>query len=65
MDGFRIDAIDRLLKDPDLRDDPPAAAPYALPLGRSSDASSTCTPPTTPVFATPSVPCGRRRGTRC
>ena len=24
-DGYRIDAIDRLLKDPELRDDPPAA----------------------------------------
>jgi alpha-glucosidase len=32
VDGFRIDAIDRLLKDPDLRDDPPAGGPPALPL---------------------------------
>jgi alpha-glucosidase len=32
VDGFRIDAIDRLLKDPELRDDPPARAPPALPL---------------------------------
>jgi alpha-glucosidase len=32
VDGFRIDAIDRLLKDPELRDDPPAGAPPALPL---------------------------------
>jgi len=31
-DGYRVDAIDRLLKDPDLRDDPPATAPYGLPL---------------------------------
>ena len=31
VDGFRIDAIDRLLKDPDLRDDPPAGAPPPLP----------------------------------
>jgi alpha-glucosidase len=30
--GFRVDAIDRLLKDPELRDDPPASAPFALPL---------------------------------
>jgi alpha-glucosidase len=30
--GFRVDAIDRLLKDPELRDDPPATAPFALPL---------------------------------
>jgi alpha-glucosidase len=31
-DGYRIDAIDRLMKDPDLRDDPPASEPYGLPL---------------------------------
>jgi alpha-glucosidase len=31
-DGYRLDAIDRLLKDPELRDDPPADAPYGLPL---------------------------------
>jgi alpha-glucosidase len=33
VDGFRIDAIDRLVKDRELRDDPPASAPFALPLG--------------------------------
>jgi glycosidase len=32
VDGFRIDAIDRLLKDPRLRDDPPASEPFGLPL---------------------------------
>jgi alpha-glucosidase len=32
VDGFRLDAVDRLLKDPDLRDDPPAARPFPLPL---------------------------------
>jgi alpha-glucosidase len=32
-DGYRIDAIDRLLKDPQLRDDPPATEPFGLPLG--------------------------------
>ena len=32
VDGFRLDAIDRLVKDRDLRDDPPASAPFALPL---------------------------------
>ena len=32
VDGFRIDALDRLLKDPDLRDDPPAGTPFGLPL---------------------------------
>jgi alpha-glucosidase len=33
VDGFRLDAIDRLVKDRYLRDDPPASAPFALPLG--------------------------------
>ncbi len=38
VDGFRLDAIDRLLKDPELRDDPPASAPPLLPeLGESGD----------------------------
>ncbi len=32
VDGFRVDAIDRLLKDEELRDDPPAVEPYGLPL---------------------------------
>jgi alpha-glucosidase len=32
VDGFRLDAIDRLFKDPDLRDDPLATEPFALPL---------------------------------
>jgi alpha-glucosidase len=31
--GYRVDAIDRLLKDPQLRDDPPASEPFGLPLG--------------------------------
>jgi alpha-glucosidase len=31
VDGFRIDAIDRLMKDAQLRDDPPASGPPALP----------------------------------
>src|SRR3954451_10736171 len=31
VDGFRLDAIDRLLKDPDPRDHPPGAAPVAAP----------------------------------
>jgi alpha-glucosidase len=30
--GYRVDAIDRLLKDRELRDDPPATEPYGLPL---------------------------------
>jgi alpha-glucosidase len=32
VDGYRVDAIDRLLKDPELRDDPPAAEPFGLPV---------------------------------
>jgi alpha-glucosidase len=32
VDGFRLDAIDRLMKDPALRDDPPASEPFGLPL---------------------------------
>ena len=31
-DGFRLDAIDRLVKDRELRDNPPATAPFGLPL---------------------------------
>jgi alpha-glucosidase len=31
-DGFRLDAIDRLLKDAELRDDPPATGEFPLPL---------------------------------
>ena len=30
--GYRVDAIDRLLKDRELRDDPPASEPFGLPL---------------------------------
>jgi alpha-glucosidase len=32
VDGFRLDAIDRLMKDPDLRDDPASDEPFGLPL---------------------------------
>ena len=32
VDGFRIDAIERLRKDPELRDDPPRTEPFGLPL---------------------------------
>jgi alpha-glucosidase len=31
-DGFRLDAIDRLMKDPELRDDPRSGEPFGLPL---------------------------------
>ncbi|HYH63027.1 MAG TPA: alpha-amylase family glycosyl hydrolase [Solirubrobacterales bacterium] len=33
VDGFRADALQQLMKDPGLRDDPPATTPYPLPLG--------------------------------
>jgi alpha-glucosidase len=32
VDGFRLDAIDKLIKDEQLRDDPPATATFPLPL---------------------------------
>jgi alpha-glucosidase len=32
VDGFRVDAVERMVKDPLLRDDPPANAPPVLPL---------------------------------
>jgi alpha-glucosidase len=32
VDGFRLDAIDRLVKDRELRDDPPSSEPFGLPL---------------------------------
>lgn len=32
VDGFRVDALDRLIKDPELRDDPPASGEPPLPL---------------------------------
>jgi alpha-glucosidase len=32
VDGFRVDAVDRLSKDPQLRNDPPATGGYQLPL---------------------------------
>jgi alpha-glucosidase len=41
-EGYRIDAIDRLLKDPQLRDDPPASEPFGLPL-REDEAKLTLT----------------------
>jgi alpha-glucosidase len=32
VDGFRLDALNCVLKDPELRDDPPATTPFGLPL---------------------------------
>jgi alpha-glucosidase len=31
IDGFRVDAIDRIMKDAQLRDDPPASEPFPFP----------------------------------
>jgi alpha-glucosidase len=33
VDGFRVDAVQQLMKDADLRDDPLATTPFVLPLG--------------------------------
>lgn len=33
VDGFRVDAVQQLMKDSSLRDDPLATTPFALPLG--------------------------------
>jgi len=33
VDGFRVDALQQLMKDADLRDDPMATTPFVLPLG--------------------------------
>jgi len=32
VDGFRVDAVDRLVKDLELRDDPPGDGPFPLPV---------------------------------
>lgn len=32
VDGFRVDALDRVMKDAELRDDPPASEPFPLPV---------------------------------
>jgi alpha-glucosidase len=35
VDGYRVDAIDRIMKDPELRDDPPATRPFGLPVSEA------------------------------
>jgi len=37
VDGFRVDAIDRLMKDAELRDDPPATTPFPFPLSPEAE----------------------------
>ncbi len=48
VDGFRLDAIQGLMKDPEMRDDPPATRPFGLPLpeeyGRLDHVHSTNSP---------------------
>lgn len=48
VDGFRLDAIQGLMKDPELRDDPPASGAFGLPLpeeyGRLDHVRSTNSP---------------------
>ncbi|HEX5910678.1 MAG TPA: alpha-amylase family glycosyl hydrolase [Thermoleophilaceae bacterium] len=48
VDGFRLDAIQGLMKDPAMRDDPPAERPFGLPLpaeyGRLEHVHSTNSP---------------------
>src|SRR3954468_19769734 len=48
VDGYRIDAIDRLLKDPELRDDPPATEPFGLPLSEAEAKLALTHSPTAP-----------------
>jgi alpha-glucosidase len=61
-DGYRIDAIDRLLKDPRLRDDPPASEPFGLPLrpeeGELALTNSRNAPDTSEALAQIRVACG-------
>ncbi len=61
-DGYRIDAIDRLLKDPELRDDPPASEPFGLPLredeGRLALSRSRNAPDTPEALASIREACG-------
>jgi alpha-glucosidase len=38
VDGFRLDALDRLMKDGELRDEPRAERPFALPLPEEQSA---------------------------
>jgi alpha-glucosidase len=55
IDGFRVDAVDRLSKDPELRDDPPATEPWLLPLpeeyGRLRHVHSRNAPGIEPILA--------------
>jgi alpha-glucosidase len=62
--GYRIDAIDRLLKDPQLRDDPPASEPFGLPLredeGKLALTNSRNAPDTGEALAKIREACGDR-----
>ena len=66
VDGFRVDAIDRLGKHPDLLDDPPATGPPAV--SRAARRGRARAPPLAqlrrPRCAPRSPPCARRPATR-
>ncbi len=59
VDGFRIDAIDRLVKDAELRDDPPPRCPSRSRCPMSTRAWTTSTPPTARTSRRQWRPCGR------
>ena len=63
VDGFRLDAIQGLMKDPEMRDDPPADSPFGLPLpeeyGRLDHVHST----DSPDMGTPWPRCATPRAT--
>ena len=66
VDGFRLDALDRLLKDPELRDDPPATEPFALPLDPDyAELEHTSTRATRPTSASRWRRSARRSATPC
>ena len=64
-DGFRLDAIDRLAKDPELRDDPPSDEPFGLPL-LEHELGATCGTPATPRGSARRSPrSAKQPATRC
>ena len=64
VDGFRLDAIERAMKDRELRDDPPASGPPALPAPEARRGSTRCTRETTRRSRSCSRPCARPPATR-
>jgi alpha-glucosidase len=64
VDGFRLDAIDRLMKDPQRRDDPPRRVRRCCRCPRTTRSSSTSTAATRPTSATRWRHCAPPRPTR-